>query len=174
MIRDPLALSALIAGVTAVAVWVGHRVPALSKPGDSPLAIVLGIGGKVTRREAEQALRELTDGWTGTASTVQPRPFDRTASAPSAFRAIDEAGFTTWIAIGPDGPPIGVALFTGADRDFRGLLGRTYTNVFLWPPARDLASSLAEQPCILPAPADLQGEAIGWLADGSAGRAGAP
>ncbi len=42
MIRDPLALSALIAGVTAVAFWLDHRFPALSRLGASLIAIVLG------------------------------------------------------------------------------------------------------------------------------------
>lgn len=42
MIRDPLALSAIIAGVTALAFWLDHRFPALGKLGASLLAIILG------------------------------------------------------------------------------------------------------------------------------------
>ena len=42
MIRDPLALSAIIAGVTALAFWLEHRFAALSRLGASLLAIVLG------------------------------------------------------------------------------------------------------------------------------------
>lgn len=42
MIRDPLALTALIAGITALAFWLDHRFKALSRLGASLLAIVLG------------------------------------------------------------------------------------------------------------------------------------
>lgn len=42
MIRDPLALSAIVAIVTAVAFWLDHRFPRLSKLGASLIAIVLG------------------------------------------------------------------------------------------------------------------------------------
>jgi uncharacterized membrane protein len=42
MIRDPLALSAIVAIVTAVAFWLDHRFPQLSKLGASLIAIVLG------------------------------------------------------------------------------------------------------------------------------------
>ena len=42
MIRDPLALTALIAGATALAFWLDHRFPALGKLGASLIAIVLG------------------------------------------------------------------------------------------------------------------------------------
>ena len=42
MIDDPLILSAVIAGVTAIAFWLDHRVAALSRLGASLLAIVLG------------------------------------------------------------------------------------------------------------------------------------
>ncbi len=42
MIQDPLALAALIAGVTALAFWLDHTFPALSKLGASLLAIILG------------------------------------------------------------------------------------------------------------------------------------
>lgn len=42
MIRDPLALTALIAAATALAFWLDHRFPALGKLGASLIAIVLG------------------------------------------------------------------------------------------------------------------------------------
>jgi uncharacterized membrane protein len=42
VIQDPLALAALIAGITAVAFWLDHTFPALSKLGASLLAIILG------------------------------------------------------------------------------------------------------------------------------------
>jgi hypothetical protein len=62
-------------------------------------------------------------------------------------------------------PPIGVAMFTGGDFAKGGLFLRTYTNVFFWPPAAELGVMLAQTPCIVPSPPDLQGEAIAWLAD---------
>lgn len=42
MIQNPLALSAFIAGATALAFWLDHRFPALGKVGASLIAIVLG------------------------------------------------------------------------------------------------------------------------------------
>lgn len=42
MIRDPLALSAVVAGLTALAFWLDHRFRSLSRLGASLLAIVLG------------------------------------------------------------------------------------------------------------------------------------
>lgn len=42
MIRDPLVLSAVIAGATALAFWLDHRFAVLSRLGASLLAIVLG------------------------------------------------------------------------------------------------------------------------------------
>ncbi|MDP2480780.1 MAG: DUF819 family protein, partial [Candidatus Palauibacterales bacterium] len=42
MIRSPLALGAVIALVTALAFWLDHRVPALSRVGASLMVIVFG------------------------------------------------------------------------------------------------------------------------------------
>lgn len=42
MISDPLSVAALIAGVTALAFWLDHRVPALSRVGASLLVIIFG------------------------------------------------------------------------------------------------------------------------------------
>ena len=42
MITDPLSIAALIAGATALAFWLDHKVPAASKVGASLLAIILG------------------------------------------------------------------------------------------------------------------------------------
>lgn len=42
MITDPLSIAALIAGATALAFWLDHKVPLASKIGASLLAIVLG------------------------------------------------------------------------------------------------------------------------------------
>ncbi len=42
MIQDPLSIAALIAGVTALAFWLDHRIPAFSKLGASLLVILFG------------------------------------------------------------------------------------------------------------------------------------
>ncbi len=42
MISDPLAIAALIAGITALAFWLDHRFDALSKIGASLMVIILG------------------------------------------------------------------------------------------------------------------------------------
>ncbi len=42
MITDPLSIAALIAGATALAFWLDHKVPVASKIGASLLAIILG------------------------------------------------------------------------------------------------------------------------------------
>lgn len=42
MIKDPLSIAALIAGATALAFWLDHKVPLASKIGASLLAIVIG------------------------------------------------------------------------------------------------------------------------------------
>ena len=42
MINDPLSIAALIAGATALAFWLDHKVPLASKVGASLLAIVIG------------------------------------------------------------------------------------------------------------------------------------
>ena len=70
-----------------------------------PDTVVLGIGGGFARAEAEGSLQAATDGWRVEpvpAAAVQPV----TAPAqPARFRAIEEPGFTTWIAVGH---PVGV------------------------------------------------------------------
>lgn len=73
-----------------------------------PRAVVLGIGGGVTREAVEKALRELTDGWTD-----EPAPELRVERSFAPARlpdepllAIEEPGYTSWIAIGHALPPI--------------------------------------------------------------------
>jgi zinc protease len=82
-------------------------VLALAARALSPRSIVIGIGGDVRRQDAETTLQELTAGWTGAAAASDVR----SAAAPATtnakrFDAIDEPGFTTWIAIGHAMPPI--------------------------------------------------------------------
>lgn len=78
-----------------------------------PEAIVFGIGGGVTRQDAERALEELTSGW-----RVENATQDSSGSALAAgqsrlaadrLHAIDEPGFTTWIALGHPVPPLAPA-----------------------------------------------------------------
>ena len=67
--------------------------------------------------------------------------------------------------------PIMPALITGGDvhPGGRGVLIRTYSDVWLFPqaPGMSVVAALLGAPCPEPAPNDSQGEAIGWLASGA-------
>ena len=67
--------------------------------------------------------------------------------------------------------PILPALVTGGDVHplGRGVLLRTYANVWLFPqaPGMPVVDALIGAPCAAPSPPDAQGEAIGWLASGA-------
>jgi hypothetical protein len=67
--------------------------------------------------------------------------------------------------------PIMPALITGGDvhPGGRGVLIRTYSDVWLFPqaPGVSVVAALLGTPCPEPAPNDSQGEAIGWLASGA-------
>ncbi|MEP7122098.1 MAG: hypothetical protein ABJE95_14360 [Byssovorax sp.] len=67
--------------------------------------------------------------------------------------------------------PVMPALITGGDvhPDGRGVLIRTYSDVWLFPQAKGMSvvDALLGTPCPEPAPNDVQGEAIGWLASGA-------
>ena len=67
--------------------------------------------------------------------------------------------------------PIMPALITGGDVHpaGRGVLLRTYSNVWLFPQAKGMSvvSALLGTPCPAPIPDEPQGEAIGWLASGA-------
>jgi predicted Zn-dependent peptidase len=73
-----------------------------------PQSIALGIGGDVARQDVERALQDMTAGWTNAAAPPQPPAIDATRATEldrvwaerRRFHAIDEPGFTTWIAIG--------------------------------------------------------------------------
>jgi hypothetical protein len=66
--------------------------------------------------------------------------------------------------------PLGIALVTGGDvhPQAKGVLIRTYTNVFYYPMklGASVASALLGPGCTEPAAFENQGEAIGWLASG--------
>lgn len=66
--------------------------------------------------------------------------------------------------------PIMPALITGGDvhPSGRGVLLRTYSDVWLFPQAQGMSvvDALVRDPCPAPSPDDKQGEAIGWLASG--------
>ena len=72
--------------------------------------------------------------------------------------------------VGEVTPPSGINRFTSGDVHpaGRGVLLRTYTNVFFYPmqPTQSVAEALAAAPCEPPAPIEPQGEAIAWLASG--------
>ncbi len=67
--------------------------------------------------------------------------------------------------------PIMPALITGGDvhPGGRGVLLRTYSDVWLFPqaPGMSVVDALLGTPCAEPVPSESQGEAIGWLASGA-------
>ena len=70
-----------------------------------PGAVVFGMGGGVTRAEAEAALVELTEGWVadpGIGSRTAARPPTVAAARPpsQALHTIDQPGFMSWTALG--------------------------------------------------------------------------
>ena len=75
-----------------------------------PDAIVIGIGGGLTRADALEELESLTSGWragaVANAATVADGALKRSTER---VRTVDEPGFTTWIAIGHPIPAIAPA-----------------------------------------------------------------
>jgi hypothetical protein len=73
--------------------------------------------------------------------------------------------------VGERALPSGIPLATGADIDRAGarLAIRTYADVLLFPIAAGAtaAQAIAGEPCSAPILAEMQGEAVAWLADGS-------
>lgn len=74
-----------------------------------PRSIVLGIGGGVVRAEVEAALNEMTAGWSGAATDADGRRAEGVTQTGERFLAIDEPGFTTWIAVGHPMPALAPA-----------------------------------------------------------------
>ena len=76
-----------------------------------PGAVVIGVGGGVTREEAEAALMELTEGWVAGPDTA-PGPAARPPTVASArtpsqpLHTIDQPGSMSWIALGHVMPAI--------------------------------------------------------------------
>jgi hypothetical protein len=72
--------------------------------------------------------------------------------------------------VGDISPSVGSPRYTGGDvhPEGRGVLLRTYTNVFFYPMAPDqtVGSALAGPSCILPDPDEEQGETVAWLPSG--------
>lgn len=94
-------------------------VTALAARALGPRSIVVGIGGDVTRQDAEHALQELTARWSTAAAARESRAVEAPPgraptlegkwAAARRFHAIDEPGFTTWVAIGHAMPAIAKA-----------------------------------------------------------------
>jgi zinc protease len=76
-------------------------VAGLASRTSRPDAIVLGIGGAISRADVEGELRSLSTGWHAAAPTGTQPPTAPASKTPSErFRLIDQPGYTTWMAIG--------------------------------------------------------------------------
>jgi hypothetical protein len=64
--------------------------------------------------------------------------------------------------------PVGSERFTAGDvhPEGSGVILRTYTHLFYYPMAGDVAAALSGAPCVLPVAAEKQGEAVAWAARG--------
>jgi predicted Zn-dependent peptidase len=82
-----------------------EAVAAMTSRALGPQSVVLGIGGGVARSEIEAALNELGAGWVGPAETSNTAPAPSEAKG-DRFLAIDEPGFTTWLAVGHPMPAL--------------------------------------------------------------------
>ncbi len=105
-----------------------------------PGALVLGVGGGITRAPVERELQTMTAGWQSAEGSDNVAPIPRPGnSSSSRLRSIEEPGYTTWIALGHPMPPIepadeaAVAVMTDllnirltiAVREIRGLANAT-------------------------------------------------
>lgn len=63
-------------------------------------AVVFGIGGNVARADVERVLRGVTAAWPSGASASRSAAPQPAQPSGERFTAIDEPGFTTWIAVG--------------------------------------------------------------------------
>jgi hypothetical protein len=87
-------------------------------------------------------------------------------SGPSSVFEVPSGDTVVATKVGSVTPPDGSSLFTGGDIDETGAMVvlRTYDHVFAYPiPLSDrVEDALAETPCTLPAPPEVQGEAVGF------------
>jgi peptidase M16-like protein len=109
-----------------------------------PDAVVIGIGGGVSRENVQRELNALTSAWSGAAAREGAAPAS-TPAKPTATRTnlIDELGYTTWIAVGHPMPRLtradeaAVAVMAGvlnirlniAVREIRGLANQCVLQV---------------------------------------------
>jgi hypothetical protein len=115
----------------------------------------------------------LVDPRSGDLVIVGKRPQDAPVFAADASSVAEEGEVTlrqvATLDVGPDGAPLG--LVTGGDVSPDGsvVLLRTYASVaaFARPEGEPLAAAFDEPPCAAPAATEPQGEALGFLADGS-------
>jgi predicted Zn-dependent peptidase len=122
-----------------------EAVRSLASRSFRPDSVVIGIGGAVTRQDAQRELETLTSGWQAIAEAGRSAGVGSVApTAPGArSRLIDEPGYTTWIAIGHPMPTIAaedeaaVAVMTDivnirlniAVREMRGLANQAVLQV---------------------------------------------
>jgi hypothetical protein len=64
-------------------------------------------------------------------------------------------------------PSTGIARITAASAHARGVLVRTYTNLFLYANGATIAERLSAPGCAVAVAAEAQGETVEWLPDGS-------
>lgn len=91
----------------------------------------------------------------------------KVAAGPSGIYAFPSdpptSGTITLAWVGGVEPPFGDRSFTAGDAGERGILMRTYAQVFFHPwRGDDVAQTLAGEPCAWPTSPELQGEAIAW------------
>jgi len=83
-----------------------EAVDAIRSRALGPQSIVLGIGGGIARPDVEAALNELTAKWSGAPAVADSSPIETVTKTGERFLAIDEPGFTTWLAVGHPMPAL--------------------------------------------------------------------
>jgi predicted Zn-dependent peptidase len=120
-----------------------YAVTALTARSLRAQGVVFGIGGRVARADVERALRQVTAGWPSAAGVEAAAVSGPGDPADQRFNAIDEPGYTTWIAVGHSMPRIrpeqeaAVAVLTEilnirlniAVREIRGLANQAVLHV---------------------------------------------
>lgn len=69
---------------------------------------------------------------------------------------------TTVTYLGDAALPAGISIVTGGSAHERGVLLRTFGNILLFEGGGDIPTNLSSTGCVVPAPGELQGEAVTW------------